>query len=430
MPKDPVLLAAVVGRMSDKELAAAPASEPVLLARLERKTSDVNTRNTALEELAKLRKTDRATEAVAALARLDTPAAAPQAVNDLALLLTAMPDGLASVRPHLQGLTGNTHQTPVRRAASAALVAADGRPDVAWERTAADPAARVLLIESIVMLADPALRATFQPLLAGAITAPATAQPVRAAALTALPLMGNDNAARNYTLITARVGAGQDVTAGARALRKLPRDSWSPAQVAPVTDAIIKWARAVPANQRTAQDYVETVQMGMDLAALLPAADSARVRGELLDLSVSVFVIKTVREQMRYDATRLVVVAGKPFEIIFENDDMMPHNLVVTQPGARESIGLVADKMQPTVLDKQGRAFLPTDKALLAKILGATKLLEPGQRETLKLTAPKQAGTYEFVCTFPEHWKVMFGQIVVVKDKAALLEASAAPAGR
>jgi hypothetical protein len=62
------------------------------------------------------------------------------------------------------------------------------------------------------------------------------------------------------------------------------------------------------------------------------------------------------------------------------------------------------------------------------KILAATKLVEPGQKETLKLTAPTRPGTHEFVCTFPEHWKVMFGQLVVVKGKAALLEASATPA--
>jgi hypothetical protein len=61
-PKDPTLLAAAVTKMSDKELAAAPSTEPILLARLERKTTDVNTRNTALEELAKLRKTDRVTK--------------------------------------------------------------------------------------------------------------------------------------------------------------------------------------------------------------------------------------------------------------------------------------------------------------------------------------------------------------------------------
>lgn len=428
VPKDPALLAASVNRMSDQELAAAPKSEPVLLARLERKTSDVNTRNTALEDLAKLRKTDRATEAVAALNRLDTPGASFQSVNDLALLLTAMPDGLAPQRAELQRLTTDTHQPAVRRAASAALVAADGKPDPAWEKTSGNPGARALLIDSIVMLADPNARTAFQPLLAASVSDAKTDSSVRAAAMRALPLMGNDHAAKNFSLIATQLGAGKDVSVSARAIRKLPHDTWAKDQAAPLADAILKWAKAVPPGQRTQQDFIETVQVGMDVATLLPAADSARVRGELLDLGVSVFVIKTVREQMRYDLTRIVVEAGKPFEIIFENDDMMPHNLVVTTPGAREEIGALADKMQPTTLDRQGRAFIPSGRNVANKILAATKLVEPGQQETLKLTAPTRIGTHEFICTFPEHWKVMFGQLVVVKDKAALLEASATPA--
>jgi hypothetical protein len=43
-------------------------------------------------------------------------------------------------------------------------------------------------------------------------------------------------------------------------------------------------------------------------------------------------------------------------------------------------------------------------------------LLEAGQSETLQLTAPEQEGVYEFVCTFPGHWQVMWGQFVVTKD--------------
>ncbi len=427
-PKDPALLTAAVARMTDKELEAAPSTEPVLLARLERKTSPVNTRNEALEGLVKLRKTDRATEAVAALARLDENGAPLQPVNDVALLLTAMPDGLSKVRPQLQRLTTDTHQPAVRRAASAALVAADGKPEPAWEATANNPGGRVLLIDSIVMLADPSARAAFQPLLASAITSADTKPEVRAAALRGLPLMGADNAPKNFSLIAGQLSSGRDVATSARAIRKLPREVWSKDQAAALSDAILKWAKTVPAAKRTDQDFVETIQVGLDLATLLPAADSARVRGELVDLSVSVFVIKTVREQMRYDLTRLVVVAGQEFEIIFENDDMMPHNLVVMQPGSREAIGAVVDKMQATTLDRQGRAFIPSDRALAAKILAGTKLVEPGQKETLKLTAPGKAGTYDYACTFPEHWKNMLGQLVVVKDKAALLQANAEPA--
>ncbi len=428
VPKDPRLLAVAVQKMSDKELIAAPNTEPVLLARLERKTMDVNNRSTALDELVKIRKTDRATEAVAALKRLDEGEAAPQPVNDVALFLTVLGPDLEKQRSELQRLTSDTHKPMVRRAANAALVSLDGKPDAAWQRTAENPDARVILIESIPMQADPTARANFQPLLASVLADANTKANVRAAALRALPFMGTDNAAKNFGLIAAQLREGKDVATAASAIRKLPREAWTKDQAAPLSEAIVTWATGVPAGKRTEQQFVETIQVGMDMATLLPPADSTRVRGALLDLSVSVFVIKTVREQMRYDVTRLVVEAGKPFEIIFENDDMMPHNLVVVQPGARELIGAVTDKMQPTTLDKQGRAFLPTGREFAGKVLAATKLTEPGVKETLKLTAPTKTGNYEYVCTFPEHWKNMFGQLVVVKDKAALLQASAEPA--
>jgi len=104
----------------------------------------------------------------------------------------------------------------------------------------------------------------------------------------------------------------------------------------------------------------------------------------------------------------------------------MPHNLVVTVPGGREVIGPMADKMQPDKLDPQGRAFIPSSVTSLSKpnemILAATHLLEPGQQATLKLTAPTDEGDYTYVCTFPGHWPVMWGTLVVTKDVDAYLQ--------
>ena len=47
---------------------------------------------------------------------------------------------------------------------------------------------------------------------------------------------------------------------------------------------------------------------------------------------------------MSYDKDLLVVKAGKPVEFIFENTDLMPHNFVITQPGALEEIGRIAEE--------------------------------------------------------------------------------------
>ena len=55
--------------------------------------------------------------------------------------------------------------------------------------------------------------------------------------------------------------------------------------------------------------------------------------------------------------------------------------------------------------------------------MAATKLVEPGARETLKLTAPSVEGENEYVCTFPTHHQVMWGWLIVTKDVDAYLQA-------
>jgi hypothetical protein len=57
------------------------------------------------------------------------------------------------------------------------------------------------------------------------------------------------------------------------------------------------------------------------------------------------------------------------------------------------------------------------------EILAASKLLLAGQRETLKLTAPETEGEHEFFCTFPGHYQVMWGRLIVTRDVDAYLQA-------
>jgi azurin len=165
------------------------------------------------------------------------------------------------------------------------------------------------------------------------------------------------------------------------------------------------------------QDYVQTIQVADELAGTLPGDQGSSIRRDLKSLRVPVFAVRTVREQMRFDTTRLVVEAGKQFQIIIENVDFMPHNFVIVKPNTREKVGARAETMRPDQLDREGRAFVPRTSDVIA----ATKLLESGQSATLQLTAPSEEGNHEFVCTFPGHWQVMFGQFVVTKDVDAYL---------
>ena len=238
---------------------------------------------------------------------------------------------------------------------------------------------------------------------------------LRRAAIAALVSTGQQQQVV-FTTLADLIKKGDQRLAAAQSMVKLPRTAWTKEPADGAATALVEWAKTVPAADRTGQDYIEAVQVAHELAGLLPPEKASTIRKTLRDLSVSVYVVKTVREQLRYDTPRLVVEAGRPFEIIFENDDVMPHNFVVVTPGSHVEIGLASQTMPPT-LDGKGRAYIPNTN----KILAASKLLEPGQKETLKLTAPSQEGDYEYVCTFPGHAMVMFGRLAVTKDVDAYL---------
>lgn len=225
------------------------------------------------------------------------------------------------------------------------------------------------------------------------------------------------NQKETFALLSMEVQAGREPTAAAQAMLRLPRSAWTEEAARGAVISLMDSARRTKAEDRTALDCIESAQAASELAGSLPGEQSAAIRKALRELSVNVFILKTVPEQMRYNTARLVVEASKPFEIIFENPDFMPHNLVIAQPGSREEIGTDAQAMAPDRLDDQGRAFIPAN----AKILTATRLLEAGQSERLKFTAPRKEGKYELVCTFPGHWMAMWGKLIVTKDVDAYL---------
>jgi hypothetical protein len=79
--------------------------------------------------------------------------------------------------------------------------------------------------------------------------------------------------------------------------------------------------------------------------------------------------------------------------------------------------------MKPDELDGEGRAFIPESSDILA----ATKLIEPRQKTVLKLTAPTEEGDYEFFCTYPGHYLIMWGQLIVTRNVDDYLRAHPQP---
>jgi azurin len=416
LPQDPAVLAAFLEKTSDDDLKGLPNVEPVLNAQLLRASTKPDVRTRAATELAKLKNSSRAAVLVAALQSADaagTPA--NKAADELGKLLVAEPKAeLAAQRDSLLKVAGAAAQAPARRNAIAAAIIADGSPDALWRSSS--ETTRGDMIEAIALIPpnEAALRGKFQPHLSALLGEGKLSGARLRSVLAALPLTGVDNAAENFGIVAKHLVEGKERSAAARALLKFPRASWSANEARPVTDAVLAYAKTVPAGDRSKVDYVEVIAAAKELAALLPPDQSGPILKHLRAVSVDVFIVHTVHEQLRYDTTRITVQAGKPFEVVFENDDVMPHNFVIVPPGMHMEIGNAAMTMTPDKLDKQGRAYIPASHE--KSVIAATKLLEPGQRETLKVKAPNKPGDYEFVCTFPGHALIMWGTLSVTKD--------------
>ena len=113
-----------------------------------------------------------------------------------------------------------------------------------------------------------------------------------------------------------------------------------------------------------------------------------------------------IPHQLKYNLTNFSVKAGSKVKITFLNPDVIPHNLLIVEPGSKAEIGNQAIAMGADAVKKA-----PTN----SKILHGTKMLEAGQKETLEFNAPSKPGDYEFICTFPGHWAVMNGVMKVTE---------------
>ncbi|MBI5774471.1 MAG: HEAT repeat domain-containing protein [Verrucomicrobia bacterium] len=407
---NPAGLEYLVSSLGNAELLKLPRTEGVQFALLARPGVPDVTRTEALGTLAESRKSTRAAVLLDAIAAAgNKPAAA-----SLARLLPvqATPE-LKAEAGRVAKLTSSA-SPDLRQPAWAALTVAEGSIDSVWSR-ASSSGALADFIASLPLMLDQDLRVKaydrVKPLLDGSSDAAVRRAAIRAAV--SIP----KNQAETFAALTVMIQKRELVAAAAQGIRVLPRAAWPKEQAGVAATALVAWAKTVPASARTSEDYIETVQTASDLAGALPADKADALRKELKKLRVAVFVVRTVREQMRYDTPRIVVEAGKPFEIIIENTDFMPHNLVVVTPGSREKVGNLANVMSPETLDSKGRAFTPKTP----EVLDGTKLIEAGEKTSLKLTAPNKEGDYEYVCTFPGHWQMMWGQLVVTKDVDAYL---------
>lgn len=118
--------------------------------------------------------------------------------------------------------------------------------------------------------------------------------------------------------------------------------------------------------------------------------------------------LNTVNQEMAFNKKVLYATAGQTIEIILNNVDQMPHNVVVIRPGSLNAFGKMVDSYV-TNPDAAKSGYVPKSRY----VLGSTEMIEPGKKGSILFKIPDQPGIYPYVCTFPGHWTMMQGELIV-----------------
>ena len=205
------------------------------------------------------------------------------------------------------------------------------------------------------------------------------------------------------------------------ALNSVPDAQWPDAVAAELAGHLVPLLAAADADSMAGDAGRELLALASRLPAHLFDEEARELRTLVRRLGPQVVSIRPVPDALLYDRKAFTVVAGHPVELRFDNVDIMPHNLVVTAPGALAKVGLGGEAMAASP-DAWDRGYVPD----LPEVLWATGLIQPGGGATLSFRAPATPGDHPYVCTFPGHWVRMNGVMHVVSSWDALEAAEAA----
>ena len=111
---------------------------------------------------------------------------------------------------------------------------------------------------------------------------------------------------------------------------------------------------------------------------------------------------------LKYSKTLIKAETGEALALKLNNNDAMPHNLVIVAKESAQKVGYASFKMLSD--PKAGEKNYAPD---LSEVLHVIPVINPGETHTLHFRTPETSGDYPFICTFPGHWMEMQGILKV-----------------
>lgn len=113
-------------------------------------------------------------------------------------------------------------------------------------------------------------------------------------------------------------------------------------------------------------------------------------------------------QNLSFSSMVLTAKAGETLHLKFKNPDVVPHNWVLLRPGALERVGQLINRL---IADPEAawRQYVPQTEDVLVY----TDIVPAGGEASVYFQAPNEPGRYPFLCSFPGHWMVMNGTLVV-----------------
>lgn len=118
----------------------------------------------------------------------------------------------------------------------------------------------------------------------------------------------------------------------------------------------------------------------------------------------------TANDAMQFNLKEITVAPGEKVAVKLSHIGKLPktamgHNWVLFSIQSDAEVQkLLMDAM------KNAPEYLPKDQST---IIAHTKILGGGESDTVTFTAPEKPGSYPFVCSFPGHFSMMKGKLIV-----------------